>query len=490
MLLTITTTRAPATDLGYLLHKHTDRLQSFDVSAGQAHVFYPEATPERCTAALLLEVDPIALVRGPAGTNSKHGRHSDGELAQYVNDRPYAASSMLAVAIKEAFRTALTGRCDARPGLAAERIPLTIRVPALRCRGGEPLAHRVFAPLGWRLDARSQPLRPAGWGDSPYLDLRLTGELRLADALNHLYVLLPVLDDAKHYWVSTPSTPTARTAWHPCCARRSTWARARYCWYAARQMMRKPVSACPAPVPSRPGPGGRSWPRSSQRHCSSRAGLFDELGTSWLLLDAELLPWNVKAGSLLRDQYAAVGAAALASLPAAVSVLEQACARGLPEGHPLRGHCLRGHCPGSAPCWSVPRPGWPTRRRSPPPTCATAGPPTGWPGVRVAPFQLLASEGAVYHERPHLWHLGLANRLAAAAPQFLATTRRVELETGDPASVAAATRWWGPGGPGPRRPRRAPLARPRMRLRRLGPGVRTRRPPALTGSGRVGTQHP
>ena len=110
---------------------------------------------------------------------------------------------MLAVAIKEAFRTALTGRCDARPELAAERIPLTIRVPALRCRGGETLAHRVFAPLGWSLDARSQPLRPAEWGDSPYLDLRLTGELRLADALNHLYVLLPVLDDAKHYWVST-----------------------------------------------------------------------------------------------------------------------------------------------------------------------------------------------------------------------------------------------------------------------------------------------
>ncbi len=200
MLITITTTRAPATDLGYLLHKHPDRPQSLAVSAGAAHVFYPEAAPERCTAVLLLEVDPIALVRGPAGKNSKH---SDGELAHYVNDRPYAAASMLAVAIKEAFRTALTGRCDARPELAAERIPLTIRVPALRCRGGETLAHRVFAPLGWSLDARSQPLRPAEWGDSPYLDLRLTGELRLADALNHLYVLLPVLDDAKHYWVST-----------------------------------------------------------------------------------------------------------------------------------------------------------------------------------------------------------------------------------------------------------------------------------------------
>ncbi len=196
MLLTITTTRAPATDLGYLLHKHPDRLKSFAVSAGEAHVFYPEAAPERCTAALLLEVDPINLVRG-------HKNDKDRELAQYVNDRPYAASSMLAVAIKEAFRTALTGRCDARPELAAEPIPLELHVPALRCRGGATLARRVFAPLGWQVGARAQPFTPPEWGDSPYLDLRLTGRLRLADALNHLYVLLPVLDDAKHYWVST-----------------------------------------------------------------------------------------------------------------------------------------------------------------------------------------------------------------------------------------------------------------------------------------------
>ena len=193
MLLTITTTRAPATDLGYLLHKHPDRLQSVEVASGTAHVFYPEATPERCTAALLLEVDPIGLVRD---------RKAVG-LGEYVNDRPYAASSMLAVAIKEAFRTALTGRCDARPELAASRIPLAINVPALRCRGGATLARRVFAPLGWHVDTRSRSLTPPEWGDSPYLGLRLAGELRLADALNHLYVLLPVLDDAKHYWVST-----------------------------------------------------------------------------------------------------------------------------------------------------------------------------------------------------------------------------------------------------------------------------------------------
>jgi 3' terminal RNA ribose 2'-O-methyltransferase Hen1 len=199
VLLTITTTRTPATDLGYLLHKHPDRLQTFPTAAGAAHVFYPEATAERCTAALLLEVDPIALVRGPAGGKNKP---NDGELAQYVNDRPYAASSMLAVALKEAFRTALTGRCDARPELAQSRIPLGVHVPALRCKGGPASAEAVFAPLGWTVEAKPQPLEPEAWGPSNYLDLRLTGELRLADALNHLYVLLPVLDDAKHYWVS------------------------------------------------------------------------------------------------------------------------------------------------------------------------------------------------------------------------------------------------------------------------------------------------
>jgi 3' terminal RNA ribose 2'-O-methyltransferase Hen1 len=198
VLLTITTTRAPATDLGYLLHKHPDRMQTFQTAAGSAHVFYPEATATKCTAALLLEVDPVALVRGSARRSS-----SDGELAQYVNDRPYAASSMLAVALKEAFRTALAGRCDARPDLAAQPIPLGINVPALRCRGGPGLAAQVFEPLGWTVETKTQQLEPAEWGPSPYVDLRLVGEQKLADALNHLYVLLPVLDDAKHYWVST-----------------------------------------------------------------------------------------------------------------------------------------------------------------------------------------------------------------------------------------------------------------------------------------------
>jgi SAM-dependent methyltransferase len=200
VLLTVTTTAPDATDLGFLLHKHPGKVQEFGVSAGTAHVFYPEATARRCTVALLLEVDPVGLVRGRRMTGP------DGfSLTQYVNDRPYAASSLLAVALGRVFRTAMAGRCDARPDLPGTAIPLEIHVPALPCRGGPDVATRLFEPLGWAVAATVLPLDPAvpRWGDSRYVDLRLTGTLRLADALNHLYVLLPVLDDAKHYWVTS-----------------------------------------------------------------------------------------------------------------------------------------------------------------------------------------------------------------------------------------------------------------------------------------------
>jgi 3' terminal RNA ribose 2'-O-methyltransferase Hen1 len=198
--LTITSTADSAADLGFLLHKHPAKLQSFDVSVGLAHVFYPEATAARCTAALLLEVDPVGLVRG-----RRHGSPDAFSLAQYVNDRPYAASSMLAVALGRVFRTAMAGRCDARPELPAQPLPLEIHIPALPCRGGAEVAGRLFAPLGWSVRANPVPLDPRlpEWGESRYVDLRLAGGLRLADALNHLYVLLPVLDNAKHYWVTT-----------------------------------------------------------------------------------------------------------------------------------------------------------------------------------------------------------------------------------------------------------------------------------------------
>ncbi|MFD4899072.1 3' terminal RNA ribose 2'-O-methyltransferase Hen1 [Streptomyces sp. NPDC058411] len=206
MFLTISTTgtpERPATDLGYLLHKHPDKAQTFSTSHGTAQVFYPEASAERCTAALLLEVDPVALVR--RGKGKGRGGAPDAALAQYVNDRPYAASSLLSVAMTTVFKSALNGVCRAMPERAGEPLPLRIEVPALPARGGAELVHKLFAPLGWtRVDAVAVPLDEQfpEWGDSRYVRLVLEGELRLADALRQLYVLLPVLDDAKHYWVA------------------------------------------------------------------------------------------------------------------------------------------------------------------------------------------------------------------------------------------------------------------------------------------------
>ncbi|WP_175408867.1 3' terminal RNA ribose 2'-O-methyltransferase Hen1 [Streptomyces sp. TRM64462] len=208
MFLTISTTGSPerpATDLGFLLHKHPDRAQAFSTSHGTAHVLYPEASAERCTAALLLEVDPIALVRrGKGGKGAGRGQGPDTALAQYVNDRPYAASSLLAVALGSVFSSALKGQCAARPGLAEAALPLRVEVAALPARGGAELVRKLFEPLGWAVTAEPVPLdeRFPEWGDSRYVRLVLEGERRLADALRHLYVLLPVLDDAKHYWVS------------------------------------------------------------------------------------------------------------------------------------------------------------------------------------------------------------------------------------------------------------------------------------------------
>ncbi|WP_187350610.1 3' terminal RNA ribose 2'-O-methyltransferase Hen1 [Glycomyces terrestris] len=194
MLLTITTTARPATDLGRLLRKHPDRVQSFEQSFGTAWVFYPEAGEDRCTAALLLEVDAARLARA-------HARASgDATLKQYVNDRPYAASSLLAVALGKVFSTARSGVSDERPELAASALPLEVALPAVPCKGGPDLVRDLFAPLGWEVEAEAVPL-PGFDADSRHVRVRLRGEVRLADALSQLYVLLPVLDDAKHYWV-------------------------------------------------------------------------------------------------------------------------------------------------------------------------------------------------------------------------------------------------------------------------------------------------
>ena len=194
MLRTLTLTRPPATDLGHLLHKHPDRLQSFSLRFGQARVFYPEASDERCTAALMLEVDPVGLIR--RGVRFPR-------LDQYVNDRPYVASSFLSVAIARVYGTALGGRSKARPDLVDEPLPLQARLAALPCSGGEGVLRRLFEPLGYGVHAVDHPLDEEfpEWGESRYFTVDLEGEVRLRDLLAHLYVLVPVLDAEKHYWV-------------------------------------------------------------------------------------------------------------------------------------------------------------------------------------------------------------------------------------------------------------------------------------------------
>lgn len=198
MFLSITNHHSPASDLGYLLHKHPLRVHSLELSFGKAHVFYPEVTEQRCTAALLLSVDAVGLVR------NRRGPRSEGaSLEQYVNDRPYVASSFLSVAIARVFREALGGKSKERPQLAQQKLPLNARIAVLPCRGGEAFLRRLFEPLGYEVKAQGHELDPKfpEWGPSPYYTVDLAAELRLQDLLSHLYVLVPVLDADKHYWV-------------------------------------------------------------------------------------------------------------------------------------------------------------------------------------------------------------------------------------------------------------------------------------------------
>lgn len=192
MLLTVTTTHQPATDLGFLLHKHPERTHTYDIAHGRATVLFPEATEERCTMALVLEIDPVGLVR------------NDGaRFDQYVNDRPYVANSILSTALNAAFRSAMKGSSKDRPELAESAIPLEATIPVLPVRGGANLPERLFRPLGYEVETERLPLdeKFPEWGEAPYFRLTLRGNVRLADLLNHLYVLVPVLDEEKHYYV-------------------------------------------------------------------------------------------------------------------------------------------------------------------------------------------------------------------------------------------------------------------------------------------------
>lgn len=201
MLLTITYKASAengetATDLGYLLFKNPRRPQTFELSYGKAHVFYPQISAEACTAALLLDMDPIDLARGKAGAK-------DGGLFDYVNDRPYVTSSFMSTAISRVFGTAMAGRCDKRPGLVQAELDLTATVSTLPCRGDTGILNRVFEPMGYTVSYQTAALdeKYPEWGAGRYVDLTISGKVRLQALLNHLYVLIPVFDSRKHYWV-------------------------------------------------------------------------------------------------------------------------------------------------------------------------------------------------------------------------------------------------------------------------------------------------
>lgn len=191
MLITLTNTALPATNLGFLLHKNPANLHSADLPFGKAHVFYSSTAEQQCTACLLLELDPVELVRGAQ------------QLEDYVNDRPYVASSYLTVAMGRVFGTALSGKCQKRPELVATRLPLEITVEVLRARGGAEILRKLFEPLGYRVDTIALPLDEnfPEWGESRYFRLSLQAAVTVHDALSHLYVLLPVLDEEKHYYI-------------------------------------------------------------------------------------------------------------------------------------------------------------------------------------------------------------------------------------------------------------------------------------------------
>jgi 3' terminal RNA ribose 2'-O-methyltransferase Hen1 len=192
MLLTITCEAEQATDLGYLLHKNPANLFEKETWFGKVRVFYSEVEERRCTVAVLLEVDPVGLVRGKSTT-----------LDQYVNDRPYVASSLMSVALGDVFGTALGGRSKERPERVGEVMPLQARLAAVDCDGGEALIRRLLEPLGYLVNVERAVLdeRFPHWGESDLYTITLEGRQTVQDLLAHLYVLIPVLDNRKHYYV-------------------------------------------------------------------------------------------------------------------------------------------------------------------------------------------------------------------------------------------------------------------------------------------------
>jgi len=200
MILNISTTHKPATDLGYLLHKHPDKFQTLELSVGKAHVFYPEKSEEKTTVSVLLDIDPIDMVRGARNLGG------DGfALGHYVNDRPYVASSFMSVALSKAFSSAMNGKCKDKPELVDVKLPFEVTIAVIPApKGGEILIRKFFEPLGYKVELIRHQLdsKFPEWGDSKYYTLKLNHTITTKELLSHLYVLIPTLDNDKHYFVS------------------------------------------------------------------------------------------------------------------------------------------------------------------------------------------------------------------------------------------------------------------------------------------------
>lgn len=200
MILTISANKQPATDLGFILHKHPDKLQKIDLSIGSAHIFYSEASEEKTTVALLLEIDPIDMVKKARTLSGK-----EFALGHYVNDRPYVASSFMSVALSKAFSTAMNGKCQKKPELVNECFPVEVTISVLPApKGGELLIRKLFEPLGYELtiERHQRDEFYEEWGDSKHYTVTLKNNIPIKDLLSHLYVLIPALDFDKHYFVS------------------------------------------------------------------------------------------------------------------------------------------------------------------------------------------------------------------------------------------------------------------------------------------------
>ncbi|MDE5582760.1 MAG: 3' terminal RNA ribose 2'-O-methyltransferase Hen1, partial [Ruminococcus sp.] len=195
MLLTVTYEGENTQNLGYLLHKNPYRPQQFELNSGMAYVFYPEVSDEKTTVALLLDINPIDLAKGKTGAK-------DGGLFDYVNDRPYTASSFMSTALSRIFGTAMNGRCDKNQSLADSPLKLTAHIHMIQ--GTDEFSRKIFEPLGYTVKTSKTILdgKFEEWGESPYIDLEISGTLRLSEMLNHIYVLIPVFDRQKHYYIS------------------------------------------------------------------------------------------------------------------------------------------------------------------------------------------------------------------------------------------------------------------------------------------------